>query len=74
MRTEERWRWRIQWQKKWSTTRLSCTEEAIRKEHPEAIRMLGTMTVHQVPETDGEKQQRVYDATMPAFLRNHSKG
>jgi hypothetical protein len=33
----------MQWLGKWTTTRHHCTEEDIRVEHPEAVRMEGTL-------------------------------
>lgn len=48
MRTEEHWRWRIKWGGRWKTTRITYTEEHIRKEHPEAIRIEGSLVVQQI--------------------------
>lgn len=41
MRREEHYRWMTLWCGKMSKTRYHCTEEQIRKEHPEAVRVEG---------------------------------
>jgi hypothetical protein len=56
MRTVEKWRWRIQWGGRWTTTRIPYTEEGIRREHPEAERVPGSMKLVEVPETDEERE------------------
>lgn len=60
MKVEELWRWRIQWNKRWCTTRYDCTEEAILKQHPEAIRVEGTLIKRTVPETEAERREAHY--------------
>lgn len=42
MRTEPTYKWRIKRTGQWTTT-LHCTEEEIKAEHPEAIRLPGTL-------------------------------
>ena len=39
MKTEIQYRWRIMWLGHWATTGHHCTEEQMRREHPEAIRI-----------------------------------
>jgi hypothetical protein len=39
MKTEIQYRWRIMWLGHLATTRHHCTEEQMRREHPEAIRI-----------------------------------
>ena len=38
-KTEIQYRWRIMWLGHWATTGHHCTEEQIRREHSEAIRI-----------------------------------
>lgn len=54
MKTVEEWRWRVKWTGRWRTTTYHTTEEAIRREHPEAVAVLGTRRVSTVPETPEE--------------------
>jgi hypothetical protein len=54
MKEEIRYRWRIQWAGKWGTTNHHCTEEQIRKEHPEAQCLEHTREVRLIPETAQE--------------------
>lgn len=42
MHIEYLYKWRIQRAEQWTTTR-HCTEEEIKAEHPEAIRLPGTL-------------------------------
>ena len=72
MRVEQTYKWRIQWTKRWSTTNFHCTEEQIRKEHPEAIRVPGTLVEHQIPETEAEKLECLR-VTSTGFLTNHNQ-
>jgi len=58
MKTEHTYRWLTKWNGKMSPTRYHATEEAIRKEHPEAVRIEGTLRVIEVPETDDEWRAR----------------
>ena len=54
MRTVEKWKWRIRWAGRWTTTRIARTEEVIRREHPEATRVDGTRIQVELPETEAE--------------------
>ena len=58
MRREEQYRWKTLWNGKMTPTRYHCTEESIRKEHPEAVRIEGTLIVREIPETDDEWRAR----------------
>jgi len=60
MKTEELWRWRVKWAGKWTTTRYDATEDQIRVEYPEAVRINGTRTLRQVPETNDEIMDAMY--------------
>ena len=55
MREEIRYRWRVKWAGRWTTTSYHCTEKHIRKEHPEAICEPDTRQVLMVPETRAEQ-------------------
>lgn len=57
MKQEITYRWRIQWAGKWTTTRHHCTEDQIRKEHPEAVCLVESKRVDMVPETDAELRE-----------------
>lgn len=65
MKEEIRYRWRIQWLGKWTTTKYHATVEQIQKEHPEAVAVEGTREVLMVAETDAEiaYNQRVNSAS-----------
>lgn len=54
MKTVEKWKWRILWGSRWTTTKAHFTEDEIRREHPEAKR-IGPAVVEQLPETDDER-------------------
>lgn len=56
MKQVEKWRWRIRWAGRWTTTRIPFTEEDVRREHPEAVRIEGTRVDVQMPETEAEIQ------------------
>jgi len=60
MREEVRWRWRIRWGRRWTTTDYHATEEAILRVHPEAMRLEGTMQIAHVAETPEEVADRMY--------------
>ena len=47
--------WQIQWAGRWMTTYTRFTEEAIKREHPEAVRIDDSREVRMVPETSKEK-------------------
>lgn len=63
MKTIEEWRWRIRWAGKWQTTRHHTAEEIIRREHPEAERVPGSMRLIRVPETDEEMRAAAHPPT-----------
>lgn len=52
---EEVYFWQIQWAGRWMTTFTRFTEAAIRKEHPEAIRIDGSGEVRMTPESPIER-------------------
>ena len=70
MKEQIRYRWRIKWTGRWTITNHHCTEEHIRKEHPEAICLPHTRQVLMVPETKEEFDQRQRDLCTGAFLNN----
>ena len=72
MKTEELWRWRVKWVGKWTTTRFDATEEQIRAQHPDAIRVDGTRKLRQVPETNEEVMAAMY--MTPGDWRNKLGG
>ena len=57
MREEETFIWRIKWGGRWTKTGIHYSEDAIRKEHPEAVRLDDTRKVRLVPQTDAEYQE-----------------
>lgn len=59
MKTEHTYRWMTKWNGKMSPTRYHCTEEFIRKRHPEAVRIEGSLIVNEVPETEEEWRLRL---------------
>ena len=72
MKIEHTYRWMTKWNGKMSPTRYYCTEEQIRKRHPEAVRIEGSLIVQEIPETEAEWQERLravdtaYIGTTPA--------
>ncbi len=54
MREETTYQWRVQWTGKWTTTKYHCTEDHIRKEHPDAVCLVETKRVQWLPETAEE--------------------
>jgi hypothetical protein len=54
MRKVEKWKWRIRWGGRMTTTRIHYTEAEIRREHPEAVRIDGSRIVVCLPQTEGE--------------------
>jgi hypothetical protein len=54
MKQIERWLWRYKWAGRMVTGRVHMTEEEVRREHPAAVRVDGTMRVVEEPETDEE--------------------
>jgi|SRR5450759_1957650 len=63
MHDEETWLWRIQWAGRWCNSRHPCTEEQIRKEHPEATRIEGSRRIQSLPDSPEEMNQRQYNNT-----------
>jgi hypothetical protein len=59
MKTEHTYRWMTKWNGKMTPTRHHCTEEAIRKSHPEAVRIEGSLIVREIPETPEEWRARM---------------
>lgn len=53
MRQVEKWRWRITWAGRSTVTRAHFSEEEIRVQHPEAVRVEGSRLV-ELPETQDE--------------------
>jgi hypothetical protein len=60
VREEITYQWRVTWAGRWTTTKHHCTEEHIRKEHPEAVCLIESKRVQMIPETPEEftEQQR----------------
>jgi hypothetical protein len=56
MKTVEKWLWRIRWAGRWTTTRVHFTEAEVRREHPEATKIEGSMVLVELPETEAEIQ------------------
>ena len=54
MKIVTKWRWRIRWGGRWTTTRSAYTEVEVRREHPEAVRIDNTRVDVQLPETEAE--------------------
>jgi hypothetical protein len=57
MKEEIVYLWRIQWAGKWRMTHYYCTEEHIRKEHPEAVVVSNSRQVRMVAETPVERME-----------------
>jgi hypothetical protein len=62
MIAEEVYFWRIQWAGTWMITHTRHSETAIRKEHPEAIRVEGSLQAQLTPETPQERVQAITGA------------
>lgn len=62
--------WRTKWAGKWGTTRFHCTEEHIRKEHPEAVCLPDTKRVQLIPETPEEFAAQQRANCTGGFLNN----
>ncbi len=69
MKSETTYRWRIQWAGKWTTTKYNCTEDQIRREHPEAICLVESKRVDMVPETDAEIRELQRASSTSVFQR-----
>ncbi len=62
---EELYFWQIQWAGRWMTTFTRFTEEAIKREHPEARRIDDSRQVCLTPETPSERtlaQSKIQDS------------
>jgi hypothetical protein len=57
MKTEVAYLWRIQWAGRWTTTRTHRTEDEIRREHPEAVRIDGSAIVRTAAESPAEQAE-----------------
>lgn len=64
MKTIEEWRWRVKWAGKWCSTSYHTTEESIRREHPEATKVPGSMRLMEVAETDAERVAAAFPRTV----------
>jgi hypothetical protein len=51
----EKYRWRIRWAGRTTTTRVHFTEAEIRAEHPEAVRVDGSRMLVDLPDTEAER-------------------
>jgi hypothetical protein len=60
MKEEITYQWTCQQLGKWFTTRYHCTEESIRKEHPEAVPIVSSRVARMVPSTSEECLKAVY--------------
>ena len=52
---EEVYFWQIQWAGRWMTTFTRFTEEAVRKEHPEAVRIDDSREIRMKAESPTER-------------------
>lgn len=50
----EKWKWRIRWSDRWTTSAIHQTEAEVRREHPEATRIDGSRIVVELPDTPEE--------------------
>ena len=71
MKTEIQYRWRIRWSGRWVTTGHHCTEEQIRKEHPEAVRIDDSRRELQVADTFDERKNVMFPAY--GFMRQATR-
>jgi hypothetical protein len=55
MKRVEKYLWRIRWAGRTTTTRVHFTEDEIRVEHPEAVRIDDSMILVDLPETEAER-------------------
>jgi hypothetical protein len=62
MKTEIQYRWRVVWSGHSTTTGHHCTEEQIRKEHPEAVRIDASRRELQVADTFDERKNAMFAA------------
>ncbi|MEI7763874.1 MAG: hypothetical protein WCI85_11635 [Comamonadaceae bacterium] len=71
MKTEIQYRWRILWSGHWATTGHHCTEEQIRKEHPEAVRIDDSRRELKVAETFDERKNVMFPVC--AFMKQSAR-
>jgi hypothetical protein len=57
MRKVEKWLWKYRWAGRNRRGTIYMTEEQVKKEHPEAVRIEGSMKVFEEPETEEEKKE-----------------
>ncbi len=69
MKQETTYLWRIKWAGRWTTTRHHCTEDHIRKEHPEAVCLVESKRVEMVPETNAELSEMQRANSTSGFQR-----
>lgn len=70
MHIEHHYNWRHQDRLgKWRTTSYLCSEERIKKEHPDATPVEGTLRVIEVADTLDEYWKRTHQNTMPGVVR-----
>jgi hypothetical protein len=55
MRYVEKWRWKIRWAGRLTTTRIHFTDEEIRQEHPDAVRVDSSRILVELPVTQAER-------------------
>lgn len=64
MKSVDYYRWKVKDRLgKWYTTRHDASEEQIRKQHPEAVRLDHTKVTRQIPETVAESNYSMYAST-----------
>jgi hypothetical protein len=56
MKIVEKFKWRIRWAGRWTTTLVPFTEDQVRRQHPEAQRVDGSRVLVNMPETEAEIQ------------------
>jgi hypothetical protein len=54
MKLIERWQWRYKWAGRMVTGRVHMTRDEVMREHPDAVRVDGSLRVVEEPETDEE--------------------
>jgi hypothetical protein len=59
VKEEVQYKWRIKWCGRWTTSHF-CTEDAIRIEHPEAVRIDASRRVITIPSTEEEMKAGMY--------------
>jgi hypothetical protein len=69
MREEIRYRWRIQWVGRWTTTQHHTNEHQIRLDHPEATCLEHTRLVQMVPESEQEVDAALQTNFTSGFMR-----